>query len=252
MTSNALLKAHSRQMLTYGYVFLMLASLIYRVISLMILGLTDLVLLPGGGAANFILGLFVSLFLSVVVMLLETGYCFIALNIVRAGSAKIRDLFLGFRYHTGRLTILSLILCVVRYLCALPAMYAVTELIFEEGKINLFGHMVTALPAVVLLTAGLVLLSLVLYAAVYLLFSQALFLFIDNQDFTAVRCLSESIRLMRGKRIRLFLLNLSFIGYWLLVVLSFGIADLCVKPYVEVTHAQFYVELSGQRDPYGK
>lgn len=251
MTSNARLKAQSRRLLTYGYVFLMFATLVYGVFYLLVLGLGDLIIIPQTGAGDILAGLLVSVLLYALLTILQTGYCFMALNIVRAGNARIRDLFLGFRYHTGRLVLLSLFLSLIRYLCILPPVYVISELIFNGGKASLFGYTAGSVSAAILITAASVLVSLLLYVAVYLPFSQSLFVFIDNQDFRAVKCLAESFRLMRGKRIRFFLLNLSFIGYWFLVLISFGIANLCVKPYVEVTLAQYYVELSGRRDPYG-
>ena len=95
------------------------------------------------------------------------------------------------------------------------------------------------------------LVSALLYGVFYLLYDQALFLFIDHQDYSFLQCLRESRRMMYGHRIQLFVLNLSFIGYWVLSILSLGTAYICVKPYIAVTKALFYVELSGQRDPYG-
>jgi uncharacterized membrane protein len=62
----------------------------------------------------------------------------------------------------------------------------------------------------------------------------------DNPHFTWSMCLAESERLMKGKRLNLFFLDLSFIGWWLLVPITFGLAAFWIAPYMEQAHAQFY------------
>ena len=82
------------------------------------------------------------------------------------------------------------------------------------------------------------------------LFSYALapYLLVDHSDWTARQCLAESKRLMEGNRWRLFELNLSFWGWWLLVGLahcmgSGGLANLLFTPYIDAARAAFYEDL---------
>ncbi len=82
------------------------------------------------------------------------------------------------------------------------------------------------------------------------LFSYALapYLLVDHPDWTARQCLAESKRLMDGNRWRLFELNLSFWGWWLLVLLAHctgfgGLANLLFTPYVDTARAAFYEDL---------
>jgi uncharacterized membrane protein len=62
----------------------------------------------------------------------------------------------------------------------------------------------------------------------------------DHPSFTWRECLAESERLMKGKRMNLFLLDLSFLGWILLMPFTFGIGILWLSPYMEQSHAQFY------------
>ncbi|MGN0187254.1 MAG: DUF975 family protein [Paludibacteraceae bacterium] len=48
---------------------------------------------------------------------------------------------------------------------------------------------------------------------------------------------------MSGHKMKLFLLDLSFIGWGILCVLTFGIGFLWLAPYISVSHAHFYEEL---------
>lgn len=70
--------------------------------------------------------------------------------------------------------------------------------------------------------------------------SQTVFLLLDNPELEAVPAVKESIRLMRGKKKRLFMLFLPFIGYAALGILSFGIGFLWIIPYHMTLRAAFF------------
>ncbi len=65
----------------------------------------------------------------------------------------------------------------------------------------------------------------------------------DNPELGADECINKSITLMNGHKMDLFLLDLSFIGWLLLGVLSCGIGLLWVIPYMQTSRAIFYEEL---------
>ena len=67
----------------------------------------------------------------------------------------------------------------------------------------------------------------------------------ENPGLTAREALRESKRLMDGNRFRLFCLELSFIGWIVLGILTFGIALLWIIPYMQTTLAAFYRDISG-------
>lgn len=67
----------------------------------------------------------------------------------------------------------------------------------------------------------------------------------ENPGLTAREALRESKRLMDGNRFRLFCLELSFIGWIVLGILTFGIALLWIVPYMQTTLAAFYRDISG-------
>ena len=51
---------------------------------------------------------------------------------------------------------------------------------------------------------------------------------------------------MNGNKMRLFLLDLSFIGWSIVGALCFGIGTLWVKAYVDTAHAEFYRDVIGE------
>lgn len=69
-------------------------------------------------------------------------------------------------------------------------------------------------------------------------YRQAIYLLIDNPGMSAMDCLRESKRLMRGRKGELFLLDFSFIGWYILCIIPF--VSVYVLPYTDVTYAEFY------------
>lgn len=66
----------------------------------------------------------------------------------------------------------------------------------------------------------------------------------EHPDLTAWETMQWSRSLMQGNRLRLFFLDLSFIGWYLLSFVTFGLSSYAVSPYVEAAHAAFYREIS--------
>ena len=66
----------------------------------------------------------------------------------------------------------------------------------------------------------------------------------ENPDMSVSEAMAESRRIMRGNKFRLFCLQLSFFGWYLLVAITFGIAALWVIPYQQAAVAAFYREIS--------
>lgn len=56
-----------------------------------------------------------------------------------------------------------------------------------------------------------------------------------------------SRELMNGHKFEMFVLQLSFIGWWLLVFLTFGIAAIWVYPYYQTTMSAYYKNLAGDK-----
>ena len=71
-------------------------------------------------------------------------------------------------------------------------------------------------------------------------YALAPYLAIERNDLDARGCLAESQRLMAGKKMQLFLLDLSFLGWYILGLLFCGIGIYFVEPYHHAARAEFY------------
>ena len=77
-------------------------------------------------------------------------------------------------------------------------------------------------------------------------YSMSYYLAIDHPDWDWKQCIDESRRIMNGKKMALFVLDLSFIGWYIVGYLACGIGILWVAPYHSMARAEFYAELSAQ------
>ena len=69
------------------------------------------------------------------------------------------------------------------------------------------------------------------------------FVMAEHPEMTARRALKESKRMMKGNRFKLFCLQLSFIGWVFLSVLTFGIGFFFLVPYQQAALAAFYCDV---------
>ena len=117
--------------------------------------------------------------------------------------------------------------------------YRIEDLFYSFESSRFVKHMVLGL----LYTLYLVLWSLLLVVpAIVKSYSYrlAFYLAIDHPELTANECITMSRRLMDGRKMQAFLLDLSFIGWMLLGTLACGIGTLFVAPYQYAASANFY------------
>ena len=228
------LKKMARNQLSGKYGTFIGTNVLYILITLVASNLMDLVLgtssilnpLTATSATVETLGIshtvvyYLSTFiLSLILSVLNIGLLKIALDTARGYDIRFQDLFYGFKHHPDR-AILGSGLCIYGY----------------RQK------------SVTLLLAGTAVLcvGLVIYLILSLMFSQTMFFLTDYIDIEAIQALKESVRIMRGKKGKLFYLQLSFIGIYLLGAIACGIGLLWVIPYMQVTMANFYRKITGE------
>jgi len=80
-------------------------------------------------------------------------------------------------------------------------------------------------------------------------YSQAFFILADNPSLSASEVLSKSKEIMDGHKLKLFFLGFNFIGWSFLCILTLGIGFLWLIPYMKVSYASFYNEISNGQVP---
>lgn len=77
-------------------------------------------------------------------------------------------------------------------------------------------------------------------------YSMSMYILAENPDMPALEAIDRSKKMMDGHKMELFVLMLSFIGWYLLCMVTFGIAAIYVVPYMSATLANFYNNIKGQ------
>lgn len=75
------------------------------------------------------------------------------------------------------------------------------------------------------------------------------YILLDKPELSANEAITDSRMMMRGHKMELFLLDLSFIGWILLSILTCGILFIYVVPYMQAARAEFYRTLKGENEP---
>jgi len=70
----------------------------------------------------------------------------------------------------------------------------------------------------------------------------------DDPEISSKDAFKKAKEMMNGNKFRLFKLNISFIGWYVLCFVTFGIGTFFLMPYINAATAEFYVELKSMND----
>ena len=135
---------------------------------------------------------------------LSVGVCTVMLGLFRKGDTRFADMFAGFKHYPTNL---------------------VTGLL-----VNLFTFLWTLL----FIIPGIV--KSYAYAMTY-------YIQHDHPEMSGRDAINASQKMMYGHKGDLFLLDLSFIGWYLLVILTCGVLSIYVTPYHQAARCAFYEQL---------
>ena len=183
------------------------------------------VLPEGNGILATVLAELLTLFVSVFAGIYEYGLTCVFMKLQYQQEAVFSDLFLGIHENQDKLVKISLVQGGLGLLAMLPSLVAS----FYAGSGAGFTAMLLLMVAG---TAAVAYISICFYPCCYIL--------LDYPDLTAGEVLKRSLRMMKGHKWELFMLELSFLPLLFLALLSFGIAVPWVFAYVRSTMAAYY------------
>ena len=149
------------------------------------------------------------------------GIAICYLKLIREKDFNVVDIFTGFKYFITVVIVYGIV----------DSMDILSALVSNIIKVN------------VVTEQFLILVFALLSIFLYLMFSMVYYILIDNPQIGVIGALTGSKKLMHGQIGRLLLLQLSFLGWILLTILSLCIGMLWVLPYMEVTMANLYLDL---------
>lgn len=226
LTPNPELRASARAVLRGKWALAVVATIVYLTI---VIGITEVLhLTPGLSYETTTVGLdsfsaimieplkatyySPSYYISLLIILPITfGYTISFLSSARSGSeVKIDELFVGFKTY-GK--VLGTMLLMQIYICLWSL------LLLIPGVIKTYSYAMVP------------------------------YLLKDEPELSADETIMKSMAMMKGNKMKLFLLDLSFIGWILLSILTVGIGLLWVLPYTMSARAAFYEDLKNAQQP---
>jgi len=201
------------------------------------------------------------------------GYFYFFLKVSREESVDIEDLFIAFKSKNQFLASLVSYILVVLILFATMGIGLVLWAFLVLGResfnrfIDWISHMSEKFNPIIpqtdlplydpslaesispeinwfFLIIGAIPFILIPVIYVSLSISQTWFIIANDENISAYDALKESWNLMRGKRLKLFLLELSFIGWAILSILTLFIGFIFLAPYMQTSYAKFYDNLN--------
>lgn len=169
----------------------------------LIIGITQI--LSGDKDSPAILHL-IGLVLFILALPLTWGYQTLFLGAVRGGEATAKDLFEGYNKELfSRVLTTTLLYYVYVFLWSM--------LLLIPGCIKAYSYAMTP------------------------------YILKDNPEMKNNAAIEESMRMMDGHKLELFMLDLSFIGWVILSILTCGIGFLWLTPYMNMARVNFYEDL---------
>ena len=223
--------ANSTMLFSASFIISMIISTIVTVIILVTGGdITNAALSMEAAVIVFIFEYLLTLLCSVITGIFNTGIALFFLNIASGRTAVLGNLFYGFHFLFKKSLRLSAVMTIAHAICMLPHTFCSFMFTYVSGSWGIY--MILAL-----------LLGTILYLPIQLSLSQAFFLLLDFPSRSAKELLQTSIRLMKGRKKQLFLIQLSFLPLMLLGTLTFEVGNLWITPYINMVMALYFLDI---------
>lgn len=232
--SSAELKALAREQLKGKFAVPMGAVVITMLISTVASIITSL-FLDESSTTSLIIYYLISFILSLLTAVLSMGLIKFFMNFCRGQNYQIGNIFWGFMNHPDKVIIATLLLSLIMLALLIPGIILfVAYAVIQNTLIFVVALFVTIIGLVGMIIASL------MYGMVY-------YILADEASDSAIEALRISRKMMQGHKGRLFYLQISFVGWYLLSILSCFIALLWIEPYMMCTTTYFYIDLKGER-----
>ena len=153
---------------------------------------------------SFAIAIIIPIITLVITGPLTIGQCKFFINLANRSNPKFSDLWYGFNN------------------------------ILKAIGVTLLVGIIVSIGTILLIIPGIIL---------SFMYSQAYYIMAENPEMSIIDCLKEISRIMKGHKMDLFVLELSFLGWVILMGITFGIAGLYVLPYYSATLTNFYLEI---------
>ena len=196
-------------------------------------------LFPGDSFLAWLLGEAFLFIVSLLSMVISTGYNFMLLNMARGREYRFGNLIYMFKKGSDGVLSAALIMALIDTVLMIPFYYMV----------NMTAPAAESMEAVLEWSQPIMysaLAATVLGVVIKLPFAMAFYILADNPQMKGREALKKSASLMKGHMMQYLVLQISFIPLMFLSILFLYVGLLWVMPYIYATNTIFYMDVTGE------
>lgn len=171
----------------------------------------------------------------VVMYLLVPGLIRMHMNICNGQKANVGDLFWAFRNRPVKFAGIGVLILLAMMVLMIPLWILIAAAVVSGDTKFLAVFMVIYMAVL-----------MVVMAWWYLNFAMFYYILVEDPEKGIIEALKESHQLMKGNRCRYLVMGLSWLGWEIFALASFGIGYLWILPYIYCTSVYFYQDLKPQ------
>ena len=178
-----------------------------------------------------------SLVVSLLSQLIFTGFKRVCLIVAQDIKPSLADLFFPFKYNPDKIILISFLIWICSSIGSISSLVSGVNSGLSPVRISgsaFFTEMVLQVISIIIL----ILVNAYLFAGYYI--------YLEDPNKPVFDIVRESVTMMRGNVLRLIYLTLTFAGWFVLVIFTYGIALIYVAPYLHTVYGLFYRDLKGE------
>lgn len=196
-------------------------------------------LFPGTGFLAWLLGEAFLMIISLLSMIVSTGYNYMLLNMARGRSYGPGDLICMFRKGSDGVLTAGLVMALIDTLVMVPFYYLINMTEPSGGTAEALAAWMQ--PVMLSMLGGTA-----VGVLVKLPFSMTFYLLADDPQKKGIQALKESVGLMKGHILQFLVLQLSFVPMMILSFVTLYIGLLWIMPYMYASMTAFYMDVTGE------
>ena len=232
------IKAKARGNMLGNYSPIIGATVLVYIIVYLVSGLLSPMIMYNPGPIQYAIYYVASFIITWLAEFFFVGISAMHLSAARGKKFTFAMLVYPVKNGTNRFLAVTFVLSIISFVASISSAF-----MMDKTQIMMYStdyqEIMDASMQVVALSIVSIIISIICLVLMLAL-ALSVYLLIDNPDMSAKEAMTSSMRYMKGNKIRLFLLSLSFIGLALLGILTLGLAYLWLIPYMEQSMVVFY------------
>ena len=229
ISSSAQLKAQAKEKALDRYGTLIAANVLIFVIQFILSGITTVS--ASGNVFILVINQLIAIVVDILLGILVSGKAYLYMNLVYSQTTSATDIFYGLKLHPEKAVLIQSLFVAVNLICTVP----ISLLLFFMDRNSSTALTITLIAILVV--------GVIIRIYISLTYSQTFFLLHDFPERSVKELFATSRRLMKGNRLSLLYIYISYIPLYLFGIITLFIPLLWISVYRYTTVTVFYQDL---------